>query len=315
MDCARVTESVRLISTEALKVATPDRSPSPWAKLPISIQAILSGIVIALVAANVWPLFLLNLSVPLAATAEAIFLGLYLWYVAGGGPPRTTQAARITAFRRGGLSPAQWFWAAIAAFFFAVTIHASIVLLFRLVHYPMAVFRHGYSLSFVPSLRLKWLAVLVSATSAGICEEVGFRGYMQRPIEQRHGAPVAISISSLFFMSLHLTKDWATLGMVPIVFGAGVLLGLLAWSSRSLIPGMLGHTLMDIGLFAYWWTGIAGNFTEQPITETGIDRPFLVACSVFTLSLFMVLAAISKLRGRQAQILSGTLPTKRPTPD
>jgi len=72
---------------------------------------------------------------------------------------------------------------------------------------------------------------------------------------------------------------------------------------------------MDIGLFAYWWTGIAGSFTEQPITETGIDRPFLVACSVFTLSLFMVLAAISKLRGRQAQILSGTLPTKRPTPD
>jgi membrane protease YdiL (CAAX protease family) len=306
MDCARVTENVRLIPTEALKVATQARSPSPWAKLPISIRAILSGILIALVAANVWPLCLLNLSVPLAATAEGIFLVLYLWYVAGGGPPRTTQAARITAFRHGGLSLAQWFWAAIAAFFFAVTIHASIVLLFRLVHYPMAAFRHGYSLSFVPSLRLKWLAVLVSATSAGICEEVGFRGYMQRPIEQRHGAPVAISISSLFFMALHLTKDWATPGMVPIVFGAGVLLGLLAWSSRSLIPGMLGHTLMDIGLFAYWWTGIAGNFTEQPITKTGIDRPFLVACSVFTLSLFTVLAAISKLRGGQVQIVSET---------
>jgi membrane protease YdiL (CAAX protease family) len=273
-------------------------SPSPWAKLPISIQAILSGILIALVAANVWPLFLLNLSVPLAATAEAIFLALYLWYVAGGGPPRTTHATRITAFRRGSLSPTQWFWAAIAAFFFAVTIHASIVLLFRIVSYPMAAFRHGYSLSFVPSLRLKWLAVLVSATSAGICEEVGFRGYMQRPIEQRHGVPVAILISSLFFMALHLTKDWATLGMVPIVFGAGVLLGLLAWSSGSLIPCMIGHILMDIGLFAYWWTGIAGNFTARPITETGIDRPFLVACALFMISLLVVLTAMSKLRGQ-----------------
>ena len=54
--------------------------------------------------------------------------------------------------------------------------------------------------------------------------------------------------------------------MVPIVFGAGVLLGLLAWSSGSLIPCMIGHTIMDIGLFAFWWTGIAGDFTARPIS-------------------------------------------------
>jgi membrane protease YdiL (CAAX protease family) len=63
--------------------------------------------------------------------------------------------------------------------------------------------------------RLGWLAVVVSATSAGICEETGFRGYMQVPIERRHGAPVAILISSLFFLTLHLTKAWATPYMVP----------------------------------------------------------------------------------------------------
>jgi len=37
--------------------------------------------------------------------------------------------------------------------------------------------------------------------------------------------------------------------MIPIVFGAGALLGLLAWSSESLIPGIIGHVMMDIGLF------------------------------------------------------------------
>lgn len=62
---------------------------------------------------------------------------------------------------------------------------------------------------------------MVSPISAGICEETGLRGYMQRPIEQRHGAPVAILIPSLF-AALHLTKAWATPGMVPIVFGTGV---------------------------------------------------------------------------------------------
>jgi len=275
-------------------------SSSDWARDPALswLRAIISGFLITVAAVNVWPLLLLNLGVMLAAFTEAIFLGLFLWWTGGGGPPHKTEAARATAFRSRILSPRQWFWGLIAAFFFAATIHASIVLLFRFVSFPVAAFRHGYDISFIPSQPLRWLAVVVSATSAGICEETGFRGYMQHPIEQRHGAPVAILISSLFFMALHLTKAWALLGMAAIVFRAGVMLGLLAWSCRSLIPGMIGHVVMDIGLFAYWWTGIAGNFTARTITDTGVDQPFIIACSAFTISLFAVLFAISRLRGR-----------------
>ena len=273
-----------------------DTAPSLWMKLPISLRAIISGLLIALVAANVWLLLLLNLGAPLAAIGEAIFLVLYVWWAGGGGPPDTTQAARARTFRRGTLSTRQWFWTVIAAFFFATTVHAAIVLLFRFVSYPMAAFRQGYDFSFIPSLRLKWLAAVVSAISAGICEETGFRGYMQRPIEQRHGARVAILISSLFFTAVHLTKGWATAGMVPIVFGAGVLLGLLAWSSGSLIPSMIGHILMDIGLFSYWWTGIAGDFTLMPISNTGIDRSFVITCAMLAASLLIVLLAISRFR-------------------
>lgn len=277
-------------------MTTQDTAPSLWMKLPISLRAIISGLLIALVAANVWLLLLLNLGAPLAAIGEAIFLALYVWWARGGGSPGTTQAARAKAFRRGTLSPRQWLWTVIAALFFAVTVHASIVLLFRFVSYPMAAFRQGYDFSFIPTLPLKWLAVVVSAISAGICEETGFRGYMQRPIEQRHGAAVAILISSLLFTAVHLTKGWAIAGMVPIVFGAGVLLGVLAWSSGSLIPGIIGHVLMDIGLFAYWWTGIAGDFTALPISETGVDRSFVITCATLAASLLIVLLAISRFR-------------------
>jgi len=273
-----------------------DRAPSLWARLPISLRAVISGLSLTLAAINVWPLLLLKFGTPLAALGETLFLGLFLWWTGGGGPPRSTEAARAKAFRRGKLSFKQWLWGLAAAFFFAATIHASIVLLFRLVPFPMAAFRHGYDLSFIPSLPIKWLVVVVSALSAGICEETGFRGYMQRPIEQRHGSQVAILISSLFFTALHLNKAWATPGMLPIVFGAGVLLGLLAWSSSSLIPGMIGHVVMDIGLFAYWWTGLAGDFTARTITQTGVDGPFLITSVVFVTSLSIVLLAISRLR-------------------
>jgi membrane protease YdiL (CAAX protease family) len=270
--------------------------PGLWSRVPVSLRAVVSGFLIVLIPINVWPVLLFKLGVPAAVVVEAIFLGIYVWWAAGGGPPRTTQAARARAFRRDGLSPKQWLWGVLGALAFAVTVHAAIVLLFRFVAFPAAAFRQGYDLSFVPTLPLRWLAVVMSAASAGICEETGFRGYMQRPIEVRHGAGIAILTSSFFFMALHLTKAWALVGMVPIVFGAGVLLGLLAWSSRSLVPGMIGHFVMDVGLFAYWWTGIAGNFTERPIYETGLDGPFLIACAVFAVSLAVVLVAISRLR-------------------
>jgi membrane protease YdiL (CAAX protease family) len=273
-----------------------------WAKLPISLRAIFAGLLIALPAANVWPLLLLNLGALFASIAEAMFLALYIWWAAGGGPPRASQTSRATAFRRGTLSAAQWLWGMVAALCFALTIHASIVLLFRFVPFPVAEFRRGYDFSFIPTVPLRWLAVVISAASAGICEETGFRGYMQRPMELRHGAPVAILNSSLFFTVLHLTKGWALAGMIPIIFGAGILLGSVALSSGSLIPCMIGHTIMDIGLFGYWWTGIAGEFTLRPIGETGVDRAFVIACVAACAMLTVTLLAIWRLRSLRRQV-------------
>lgn len=277
-----------------------DPAPGFWPRLPTWLRAIVLGLVIAMLPANIWLLFLASLRVPLAAIFELVFLVLYVWWASGGGRPYTTQAVRGTDFRRRALSAKQWTWGLIAAVFFAATVHASIVLLFRLVPYPAAAFRQGYDLSPIPSLGLKWLVVVISAVSAGICEETGFRGYMQRPMEQRYGTTAAILTSSLLFTLVHLSKGWALAGMIPIVFGAGVLLGLLAWSSESLIPGMVGHTLMDVGLFAFWWTGVAGNFTARPIGETGIDRAFVAAFAVLAISLVPVLLALSRLRKQKA---------------
>jgi membrane protease YdiL (CAAX protease family) len=286
---------------------TPElRIPSPWDKLPLSFRAILLGLLVTLPAANVWPLLLVSLGVPLATAAEAVFLGFFLWWTSGGGPPRSTQTARATAFRRVRLSPRQWLWGTVAALSFAATIHAAILLLFRFVPFPMMAFRQGYDLSYIRSLPLKWVAVVVSAASAGICEETGFRGYMQRTIEQRHSVVSAIVTSSVFFTALHLTKGWATAGMVPIVFGAGILLGLLAWSAGSLIPCIIGHVAMDIGLFGYWWSGVAGDFTARPVTETGVDRPFVLAWIALAVSLSVVLFAISQTRERHPPDANGT---------
>src|SRR5438445_12119689 len=108
--------------------------PSLWTKLPITLKAILAGFLIAAATANVWLLLLLNLGVQLAAVIEAIFLAFFLWWTHGGGPPSASRVARAKAFRHDKLASKQWLWGLVAAVFFAATVHASIVLLFRVVY-------------------------------------------------------------------------------------------------------------------------------------------------------------------------------------
>jgi hypothetical protein len=172
------------------------------------------------------------------------------------------------------------------------------------VPFPAAAFHAGYDLAAVPTLPLKWLVCVVSALSAGVCEEMGFRGYLQRPLEIRHGAPLAIGVSALVFALIHLDKSWALLAMTPIVFGAGLMLGTLASASASLAFAMLGHWIMDIGLFAFWWTQIAGVFAQRPISVTGLDPSFLVEVLALAVSLAAFLFASRRLsqlgRGHRA---------------
>jgi membrane protease YdiL (CAAX protease family) len=274
----------------------PGTARSVWGRLPITLRAIVSGLAVGLIAANVWPVLLIVFGPVAASFVELLFLALYLWWASGRGPPRRTAEARRRAFRAPALSAAGWLWGLIGAVAFAASVHAAIVILFRLTPFPVAQFRQGYGLLYVPGAALRWIVVAVSALSAGVCEETGFRGYMQQPLEARFGPRWGILTSAVFFALLHLNKGWAGLGMVPIVLAAGLLLGTLAWASRSLIPGIVGHTLMDVGLFAYWWTGIAGTFTARPIGETGVDTAFLIAVAAFAVALGVCLTSIWRLR-------------------
>ena len=83
--------------------------------------------------------------------------------------------------------------------------------------------------------------------------------------------------------------------MVPIVFGAGILLGVLARESGTLLFCIIGHWIMDIGLFAYWWTQIAGTFSQRPISATGLDQTLYIERAVFAAVLLVLLTAIVRL--------------------
>jgi hypothetical protein len=134
----------------------------------------------------------------------------------------------------------------------------------------------------------------MSSLVAGICEEVGFRGYMQVPLERRFGPAAAIAGVSLIFVLIHLDRSWAV-PVLPIIFLASVLLGVLAYKTKSLIPGIVGHTVLDVFDYSLWWTRLMGKFEYQTVFNSGIDAHFIIWVFIFLASLVIFIWTMLQL--------------------
>ena len=143
---------------------------------------------------------------------------------------------------------------------------------------------------------LLWFFSVASALIAGISEEVGFRGYMQVPMESKYNPWVANTIVSVIFLLFHLNQGWAVPSMLPILFVSSILIGMLVFSSNSLLPGIIAHFAVDIFNFSYWWSDLAGKFDYRPISETGIDAHFLIWLTVFISSVVLFLLVAGKTK-------------------
>jgi len=87
-----------------------------------------------------------------------------------------------------------------------------------------------------PRTVLEALLLLVATViAAPLCEEIIFRGYVQRAYEQR--SPwIGIAVGGIIFVLYHLRFQGA-MALVPVAFA----LGFVAWRSDSLFPGIVLH--------------------------------------------------------------------------
>lgn len=119
----------------------------------------------------------------------------------------------------------------------------------------------GYTTPVEPTLFprtvLEALLLLASTViAAPLCEEIMFRGYVQRAYERR--SPwTGILVSGLIFALYHLRFQGA-LALVPVALA----LGFVAWRSNSLFPGMLLHAAYNSIASAIL---IAGSFFSMPV--------------------------------------------------
>jgi len=271
-----------------------------WRRIPVVIRATVSGLFVFAIAGSVARMVVL---VFIPAPWSIVVMGGVLWaywkYFSGSWWPKSTAEARSNRFRATELSAGVWKWSLMAAMLVVVVMESGFVVTFRILKFPAEAWALGYDFSAVP-LWLAWLLVVMAALVAGITEEVGFRGYMQVPLEKRYGSVVGIMIVSIVFIVSHLNQAWAP-PVLFLLFAISVMWGILAYTSGSLIPGIISHTVADIFNFSYWWTDVAGTFDKRPIAETGIDAHFVVWVLVFVASvaLFSWAARKTLAAGRQ----------------
>jgi membrane protease YdiL (CAAX protease family) len=99
----------------------------------------------------------------------------------------------------------------------------------------------GFLLPKTLSESLVWIVVSIAA---GICEELVYRGYLQRQLWSLTGSlPAALFLQAVIFGAGHSYQGWKP-ALVTATYG--VIFGLVAGWRRSIIPGAVAHAVVDI---------------------------------------------------------------------
>jgi membrane protease YdiL (CAAX protease family) len=168
----------------------------------------------------------------------AMYLWLYWRYlVRGAGWPRSTAGARRTNARANALPHETWGPALLAGPLGLASVMLLQGVLNRLVALPQ---QRDLDVSRYPAVTVvMW--VVMSAVVAGVVEETSFRGYLQRPVERRHGPVVAILFTGSLFGFAHFAHSEVGVVLLPFYVAVAAVYGTLAYVTDSTLPGMLLH--------------------------------------------------------------------------
>lgn len=128
--------------------------------------------------------------------------------------------------------------------------------------------------------------VLMGSIVAGVVEETSFRGYMQGPIERRHGPVIAILVTGSLFGFAHFTHPEVGIILMPYYLAVAAVYGTLAYLTNSIFPSMVlhagGNILSALALFGQGrseWQASSGR--TRLIWESGPDASFWLGVVAF----------------------------------
>jgi len=274
---------------------------SLWIRLPVLVKAVITGLVVAAAGTLPWAALMeTNLkhqpNLPWSVPIMAVYLWLFWRYVRGEGWPRSTSATRRARSRANALPAELWGPALLAGMLGLACVLLLQGVLGRLVALPQ---QRDLDASPYPALTvLAW--VLMGAVVAGVVEETAFRGYLQAPIERRHGPVLAILATGIVFGLLHLTHTEVTLVLLPYYMAVAAVYGTLAHLTDSTLPSLAlhgaGNALSAFDLLARGRSEWQVSELPQPLVwETGPDAAFLAVAAALVVVVAAAVWAFSEL--------------------
>jgi len=107
----------------------------------------------------------------------------------------------------------------------------------------------------LPQNQLEIFLWILTSITAGICEEIIFRGYFQRQFSAWTGnVSAGVVLSAIAFGAGHIYQGWRS-AIIILVYG--LLFGILAEFRKSLRPGMMTHAWHD------GFAGLAGRLIAK----------------------------------------------------
>jgi len=271
-----------------------------WQRLPVIVRAVILGCVVSgLGHEPAGVLFFANLQwwrdVPWSAPLVILWLWLFWRYVGGRWWPASTSQARAELLAAPPLSPRVWRWALVAGGLGMISIMLLGGVLSPITPKTFKVFYSMFVRTPFPTVAVE---VITMSAVAGIVEEAGFRGYMFGPIKKRHGVVVAIAITAFCFVMVHFSAEQA---MNPprafLIAVVSVWYGILVHLTRSIVPGIIFHTVGDafgvLMLWFYWKYGTISN------TPPGFQVAFRSPIYWMYVALLIVFTGLSVLAFRK----------------
>ena len=199
-----------------------------WRWLPVLVRAPIVAFVVLNIGstAGVVPVFANTKflpAIPWSLPITALVMGFFLYYFTGGGYPIATRAVRQDVTRLKSLPWPIW-RAVVPPLLLSIVAVTSLRLLLPSI-LPIEAPKIALDLSPYPFVTVMGLLLSVALT-AGIAEEVAFRGYLQKPLEDSYGIFLALMLTGVAFWFAHADK--VELSHLPFHLVASIFLGLSA---------------------------------------------------------------------------------------
>jgi membrane protease YdiL (CAAX protease family) len=262
-----------------------------WSRLPVIVRAVISGIVVSLAGTLPWTFLVRSnqrvlLTVPWAVLPTGLYLWLYWKYLNGAGWPHATAQARRTSLRANLLSGEIWGRSLLTGLLGLATLLPLLRIMSRLMAMPAE--SEPINVPHAMPFATVFLLLVMASIVAGVVEEAAFRGYMQGPIERRHGIVVAILTTGALFGLGHFTHHpGAVLMMLPYYVGVAAVYGGLAYATNSILPPLVLHAGGDVlSLTRLLVTGraewqVSASAPPPLVWNTGLDADFIRPVIVF----------------------------------